>query len=102
MVFDTEADAERARQALLDNGFSEDDVLHYRNCEATAEFEKSEGYSVDPLQIGQEVAMVDQYLTLAKEGCDFLVLHAPEDEAAKSAVEVVRSMGLKFAENTIA
>jgi len=98
MVFDTEADAERARQSLVKNGFNEDDVVHYTNREVTAEFEKSEEHSVDPLQIGQEVAKVDQYLAFAKEGCGFLVLHAPDDDAAKRAVQIVRSLGLKFAE----
>ena len=98
MVFDSDGDAERARQSLLDNGFSEEDVTHYSNHEVTAEFEKSEEHSSDPIQLGQEMAKIDQYLTLAKQGCGFLVLHAPEDEAAKSAVEIVRPFGLKLAE----
>ena len=98
LVFDTDGDAERARQSLLDNGFSEEDVTHYRNDEVTAEFEKSEEHSADPMQIGQEVAKVDQYLALAKQGSGFIILHAPDDDTAKSAVEIVRHFGLKFAE----
>jgi hypothetical protein len=98
MVFDSEARAERARRALLENGFREDDVVHYTNREVLAELEKSEEHSLDPLQIGQEVAKVDQYLAFAKEGSGFLVVDAPEDEAAKAAVAVVRGLGLRFAE----
>lgn len=98
MVFGNDGDAERARQSLLDNGFSAEDVTHYSNNEVTAELEKSEEHSSDPVQIGQEMAKIDQYLALAKEGCGFLVLHAPEDEAAKSAVKIVRPFGLKLAE----
>ena len=56
MVFDSDGDAERARQSLLDNGFSEEDVTHYSNTEVTAEFEKSEEHSSDPIQLGQEMA----------------------------------------------
>jgi len=98
MVFATDGDAERARQALIDNGFNEGDVAHYRNDEITGEFEKSEQHVSDPVQLGQEVAKIQEYLALAKEGCGFVVLHAPEEEAAKSAVEIVRPLGLKFAE----
>ena len=53
---------------------------------------------LNPLQIGQEIAKVDEYLALAKQGCGFLLLHAPEEEAAKGAVEIVRCFNLKFAE----
>jgi hypothetical protein len=98
MVFATDGDAERARQALLENGFDANDVTHYGNKELTAEFQKSEEQALNPVQIGQEVAKIDEYLALAKEGAGFIVLHAPEEEAAKSAVEIVRPFGLKFAE----
>jgi hypothetical protein len=48
--------------------------------------------------IGQELASVDKYLALAKQGCGFIVLHAPEDEAAKRAVCIAKPLGLKLAE----
>jgi pentose-5-phosphate-3-epimerase len=35
---------------------------------------------------------------LAKQGCGFLVLHAPDDKHARRAVALVKSLGLKFAE----
>jgi len=98
MAFPSDADAERARQLLIDNGFRAEDVTHYGNAEVTAEFEKSEEHAIDPIQIGQEVAKVEEYLSMAKQGNGFLVLHAPEDEAARSAVAIVRPCGLKFAE----
>jgi len=98
MVFPTGQDAERARQLLFKNGFAQEDVTHYDKAEVMAELEKSEKQSESPVQIGQEVAKVDEYLVLAKQGCGFLVLHAPKDEAAKRAVRIVKSLGLKFAE----
>ena len=98
MVFTTGDDAERARQLLINNGFAQDDVTHYNKDEVMVELEKSEKQSESPLQIGQEVAKVDEYLALAKKGCGFLVLHAPAEEAAKRAVGIVKSLGLKFAE----
>jgi hypothetical protein len=98
MVFPTGSDAEHARQLLFNNGFAQDDITHYNKDEVMAELEKSEKQSESPVQIGQDVAKVDEYLVLAKQGCGFLVLHAPEDEAAKRAVTIVKPLGLKFAE----
>src|ERR1700719_1535909 len=98
MVFPTGGDAERARQLLINNGFAQDDVAHYNKDEVMVELEKSEKQSESPVQIGQEVAKVDEYLVLAKQGCGFLLLHAPKDEAAKRAVAIVKPLGLKFAE----
>ena len=98
MAFATDDDAERARKSLVKNGFVGGDVTHYNKDEVMAELEKSEKQAKSPVQIGQEVAKVDEYLVLAKQGCGFLVLHAPEDEAAKRAVTIVKPFGLKFAE----
>ena len=98
MVFDTDVDAERARLSMLDNGFTQDDVTRFTGSDVMAEFEKSAHHSTDPVQIGQDVAKTQQYLALARQGCGFLLLHAPDDETAKSAVEIVHNLGLKFAE----
>lgn len=98
MAFATDGEAEHARQLLVNNGFVEGDVTHYNKDAVMAELEKSEEQARSPVQIGQEVAKVDEYLVLAKQGCGFLVLHAPDDEAAKRAVTIVKPLGLKFAE----
>ena len=98
MAFTTDGEAERARKLLFENGFAQGDVTHYGKDEVLAELEKSEEQATSPAQIGQEVAKVDEYLLLAKQGCGFLVLHDPEDESAKRAVVIVKPFGLKFAE----
>jgi hypothetical protein len=98
MAFTTDSDADRARQLLFNNGFAQEDVTHYGKAEVLAQLEKSEEQATSSAQIGQEVAKVDEYLVLAKQGCGFLVLHAPEDESAKRAVAIVKPLGLKFAE----
>jgi hypothetical protein len=98
MAFTTDGEAERARKLLFKNGFAQGNVTHYSKDEVMAELEKSEEQATSPAQIGQEVAKVDEYLVLAKQGCGFLVLHDPEDESAKRAVAIVKPLGLKFAE----
>ena len=92
MAFATDGEAERARLLLVKSGFAQEDVTHYDKYEVMAELRKSEGQAASPLQIGQEVAKVDAYLVLAKQGCGLLVLHAPEDEAAKRAVVIVKPL----------
>jgi hypothetical protein len=91
MAFTTDGDAKRARQLLVDSGFSQEDITHYAKAEVMAE-------EANPLQIGQELDSVDNYLSLAKQGCGFLVLYAPEDDAAKRAVSIVKPLGLRLAD----
>jgi hypothetical protein len=98
MVFPDEESAEKARQALVRNGFDEENVIHYGHDELTKELEKSEHQESDPLQIGQDVAKVDVYLEYAKEGSGFLVARAPKEEQTQSALEIAHQYGLKFAE----
>jgi hypothetical protein len=98
LAFTDDDAAKQVRAVLLQNGFSEDDVTHYSKDEVLAEFEKSESHAVDPIQIGQDVAKVEEYLELANQGSGFLVVHAPEEEDAKRAVRLVKPFGLKFAE----
>jgi hypothetical protein len=98
MVFADDTNAEKARHALLQRGFNENDVTHYDRDEVMEEFEESEEYADDLVQIGQDVDKIDRYLEFAKQGCGFLVVRAPEEEKSKLAVNVVRSLNLKFAE----
>ena len=98
MAFGSNGDSEKASQELLKSGFSDDDVTQYNTEEVLGELERSEKHSVDPTQIGQEVAKIDEYLELARQGCGFVVLHEPDDEAAKGAVRLVKPFDLKFAE----
>lgn len=98
MAFTTNEDAKKAGQALVTAGFGQDDVTYYGSYEVMAEFEKSEQQAVNPVQIGQDVAKVEEFLELAKEGCGFLVVHAPKGAQSKRAIQIVHPYGLKFAE----
>jgi hypothetical protein len=98
MAFANEDSAELAREALLAVGFSESDVTRYSKDEVIRECQKSNEQVSSPVQIGQDVAKIAEYLGLAKEGCGFLVVHAPEEERSKKAMSVVHPYGLKFAE----
>jgi hypothetical protein len=98
MAFVNEKNTENARQALLDGGFSETDITRYNKEDVIRECEKSNEQAGNPVQIGQEVAKIAEYTALAKEGCGFLVVYAPEDAQTKQALAIVHPHGLKFAE----
>ena len=98
MAFATDSDARRAQKALFDGGFKEEDVTHYNKVEVLSEFEESGEQAKSPLQIGQDVAKIEEFLALAKEGCGFLVVYAPKGERSKLAITIVHPFGLKFAE----
>jgi hypothetical protein len=98
MAFTNDDDAKNAQQALINGGFSQNDVTHYNADEVMAEFEYSEEQAVNPVQIGQDVVKVEEFLALAKEGCGFLVVHAPRGSQSKRAIQIVHPYGLKFAE----
>jgi hypothetical protein len=98
MAFADDVSAEKARQALLQTGFREEDVTHYDKDEVISEFEKSEEHANDPLQIGQDVDKVDRYLEFARKGAGFLAVHAPKDDQSQRAVNIARPFKLKFAE----
>ena len=97
-AFTTDADAKKARETLLRDGFGEEDVTHYNKREVLWEFERSGQHACDPIASGQEVAKFEEYLELAAQGCGFLVVQTPEDDVANRAVRTVMPFGLKFAE----
>jgi hypothetical protein len=79
-------------------GFSEGEVTEYDKNDVIAESEKSLKQGANPVQIGQDVAKANEYLGFAKEGCGFLVAHAPEEDRTKQAIAIAHPFGLKFAE----
>jgi hypothetical protein len=98
MAFSRDESAGLARAALLAAGFSDDEVTRYNKDDVIAECQKSKEQASNPVQIGQDVTKIEEYLALANEGCGFLVVHAPEDERSKRAITIVQPYGLKFAE----
>ena len=98
MVFTNLENAKKAQNALRAGGFSEDDVTVYGSEDVISELEQSQDQAASPVQIGQDVAKIPEYLALAKEGCGFLVVHAPKEEQTKRAIALVHPYGLRFAE----
>ena len=65
MAFADDESARMAREALLAGGFSEGDVTRYSKNDVIVECERSNEQASNPLQIGQDVAKIAEYLALA-------------------------------------
>jgi len=98
MAFTDDASARKAEQTLIADGFSEDDITQYNKDDVLLEVRKSAEESANPIQLGQDVAKIEEYRDLAEQGCGFLVVHAPDETRARHAVSIVHKFGLKFAE----
>jgi len=98
IAFSSDKNAAMAQAALVSGGFREEEVTRYNKDDVIAECEQSGEHASTPMQIGQEVAKIEEYLALARRGCGFLVVHAPEDERSKLAMAIVYPYGVKFAE----
>lgn len=98
MAVDSEARASEAAAALRSGGFSSEDVTQYTAAEVIAECERSLAEAANPVQIGQEISKIEEYLALAKDGCGFLIVHAPQEQQTKLAMSIVRPFHLRFAE----
>ena len=64
---------------------------HYTKEAVVTEFETSNEQAANPVQIGQDVAKIAEYLALAKEGCGFLVVHAAVEDRTKKAIASVQA-----------
>ena len=93
MAFPDDERAGRARAALIAGGFSEGEVTQYDKNEVIVESEKSLKQETNPIQIGQDVAKAEEYLAFAKEGCGFLMVHAPEEDGLNN--RPFRSLALR-------
>lgn len=98
MVLENDAHASEAAAALRSGGFSSEDITQYTAAEVITECERSLAESASPVQLGQEVTKIEEYLAFAKAGCGFLIVHAPEDQQTKLAMSIIKPFHVKFAE----
>lgn len=89
--------AQEARQALRDTGFDEEDVLHYSAAEERAQMDGMLAHTSELAGFGYEVTLMRRYQTLAREGCGWLLVYAPDAPHAERVTEVARRFGARSA-----
>ena len=94
----TAEDAQGAHKALLADGFEEAGILAYSPDEMKRQAEIDIDQAGVLAGIGQELNLVKAHRDLAEQGYSFLVVKAPEDDAAQKVAEIARRFHAKRAQ----
>lgn len=92
MAFRTTGALQSAAGALHEQGFAQADLVRYTSQEMVDQVD-SELRNASPLaSFGHELKLITTYRELAAEGCNFLVVHAPEADQVARVAAVANSM----------
>ncbi len=91
IAFRSDADRQVAVNALIGEGFAEPDFVRYTSQEMIAQGD-AELLAASPLAaFGYELDLVKANKILAEDGCNFLVVYAPDKTQADRVATVVRA-----------
>ena len=88
LAFRDDAVAAEAVAALHDAGLAHDGTLAYLASEATPRLRERVRTASEAAGFGYEITLMRRYLALAEEGCGWLIVHAPGDDAVQRITEV--------------
>ena len=97
LAFANDAIAGAAKADLLQAGFTEQDILGYTSAELFPDLDDMIRKASGAAGFGYEINLMRRYLTLAGEGCGWLVVYAPEDEPVAKATLVAKRFGARTA-----
>lgn len=98
IAFPDDTAAQQAARDLRNLGFGPEDILFYTGEEEGREMrELLEGVS-GTAEFGHEIVLMRRYSEMAREGCGWLIVFAPEDEQALRVGEVARRHEARLAE----
>ena len=97
LSFASDAVAADADKALLGAGFAEPDILAYTSAELFPDLDDMMRNASGAAGFGYEITLMRRYMTLASEGCGWLVAYAPEDELVAKATQVAKRFGARTA-----
>jgi hypothetical protein len=97
LAFKDDVVAAEAAAALRAAGFAAEDILIYPSTEAVERLRERVRTSSEAAGFGYEITLMRRYLALAEQGCGWLIVYAPHDDAAERVAEVARKLGAKSA-----
>jgi hypothetical protein len=97
LAFANDAIAADARADLLQAGFIAEDILEYTSQELFPDLENMIRKASSAAGFGYEINLMRRYLTLAGEGCGWLVVYAPEDDQVAKVTQIAKRFGAKSA-----
>ncbi len=97
MAFENDAVAGDAKNALLQAGFAEQDLLVYTSAELFPDLQGMIRNASDAAGFGYEINLMRRYLTLAGEGVGWVVVYAPEEAQTEQVAAIARQFAAKSA-----
>ena len=97
LAFPDDDTANQAATALRKEGFQEQDILVYTAREATERLRDRVQSASQAAGFGYEITQMRRYLALAEHGSGWLIVYAPDDDAAKRVAEVARRLNARCA-----
>lgn len=93
-----EAAATAAADALRTSGFEDDDILQFSSEEERAQMDDMLDHASDFGGFGYELRLMREYQALARAGCAWLVVYAPDAAHAARVADVAKRHGARLAE----
>ena len=97
LAFPDDIVAAEAVTALRAAGFAAEDILVYLGADAAQRLRERISTASQTAGFGYEITLMRRYLSLAQEGCGWLIVYAPGDDAAVRVTEVATRLCAKCA-----
>jgi len=97
VAFASDEVAANAKQALLLAAFGEEDILEYTSGELFPNLDELMRKASGAAGFGYEITLMRRYMTLASEGCGWLVVYSPDDAQTGKVTEVAKRFATKSA-----
>ena len=97
LAFTSDAVAADAHKALSAAGFAADDVLVFTSGELFPDLEEMMRNASGAAGFGYEITLMRRYMTLASEGCGWLIVFSPEEEQVKKVAAVAKQFAARSA-----
>ena len=97
LAFASDAVAADAKAALLQAGFGDADILSYTSGELFPNLDEMMRKASGAAGFGYEITLMRRYMTLASEGCGWLVVYAPDEAQTAKVQDIARQFAAKSA-----
>jgi hypothetical protein len=98
LTLDDQAAAEQAESELGKAGFASEDLTRYSDVEMVEQCEHDIRDAGALASMGAEISLSRKRLEMAQQGCWFVVVHTPDDDAAGRVRDVADRLKVRFAQ----
>lgn len=98
LAFEDDNTAARARDALRDAGFDDEDVLMYTSREESETMTRLLDHCSGSAGFGHEITLMRLYKAMAEKGAGWLMVYAPDRDHCERALEIGRQHNARLAE----